>query len=214
MNLITDGTTNQTIDCNWKEWTDEELLLEYRYAAPNDFFGREAFGELVKRYERELYNYLYRFLGNAHYAEDVFQKTFLAVLRECSKFDTGRTFRPWLYKIATNQAIDHQRKSKRYSVISIDEPQDRNHGNCCIADSLAENKPEPVEESMEQEMTCLVREAVAALPDKMKKAVYMVYFQGLTHREAAKAVGVHNKTLSQWLGNAVEKLNYLLKNAG
>src|SRR5690242_1002358 len=81
--------------------TDEELLVRYR-----DHADRQAFSQLVHRYERELYSYLRRYLGDATMAEDAFQATFLQVHLKCDQFEQGRRFRPWLYTIATNQAID------------------------------------------------------------------------------------------------------------
>src|SRR5262245_33681627 len=83
--------------------TDEELLLEYRRNG-----NRELFAELVKRYERELYSYLRRYLGDAEVAEDAFQAAFLQVHLKCKHYEEGRAVRPWLYTIATNQAIDAQ----------------------------------------------------------------------------------------------------------
>ena len=73
----------------------------------------------MRRYERELYGYLRRYVGNAEMAEDVFQATFLQIHLKCEQFDEGRRFRPWLYTIATNQAIDAQRH-KRHRMASLD----------------------------------------------------------------------------------------------
>ena len=193
----------------WTNWTDEELLLEYRCTGI-----RETFEELVRRYERELYNYLYRYLGHAANAEDAFQKTFLAVLQKCDKFEAGRTFRPWLYKIAANIAVDHLRKARRFSVISIDAPLDNNLSACGVANYVVGNEPEPFEGIAEREIAGKVREAVKSLPKQMRQAVYMVYFQGLSYREAAEAIGIHCTTLSQRVHNAVKKLNFMLKNVG
>ena len=202
---IADETTTLT-ECQWTTWSDEDLLLEYRCTGI-----REAFEEIVHRYERELYNYLYRYLGNSANAEDVFQKAFLAVLKGCNKFDASRKFRPWLYTIATNEAINFQRKAKQFRVISQIEDDSETHS---IADSVVGNEPEPFEEQMDREIAGQVREAVEKLPKQLKQAVYMVYFQGLTYREAADAVGIHFTTLSLRLQNAVGKLNFLLKNVG
>ena len=84
--------------------TDEQLLLDYRKTG-----DRELYAQLVYRYERELFSYLRRYLGNAEMAEDVFQAAFLAVHLKCETFQEGRRFRPWLYTIATNAAIDARR---------------------------------------------------------------------------------------------------------
>jgi RNA polymerase sigma-70 factor (ECF subfamily) len=158
--VINETTLNQ-----WTNWTDEELIQEYRNTGI-----REAFDEIVHRYERELYNYLYRHLGNAANADDVFQITFLAVMKECNKFDAGREFRPWLYKVATNKAIDHQRRARRFSVVSIDEEV----SDYSISEEIVGHEPEPFEDPMDREIAFKVREAVDALPVQIKQVVYMV----------------------------------------
>jgi len=206
---IVNETKAAVTECRWTHWTDEELLSEYRCTGI-----REAFEEIVHRYERELYNYLYRYLGNAANAEDIFQKTFLAVLGGCDQFEASRKFRPWLYKIAENLAIDFLREAKRFSVVSIDAPRGDDTSACSLADALTGHEPEPFEDPMDREIVGKVREAIALLPEQMRQAVFMVYFQGLTYREAADAVGVHHSTLSTRLNHAVKKLNFLLKNVG
>jgi len=207
----TNEIVNTVAECTWTDWTDEELLLEYRCTGI-----REAFDELVHRYERELYKYLYYYLGNSANADDVFQKTFMVVLQECDTFNADRAFRPWLYRIATNEAVNHLRKAKqkRYSMVSMDAPMGSDGKGYCIADTVAGHEPEPFEDPMDREIAGKVRAAVDALPEQMRQAIYMVYFQGLSYRETADAVGIPFGTLSGRLNKGIEKLNFLLKNVG
>ena len=87
--------------------TDEQLLSEYRHG------DKKAFSDLVARYQRELYHFLVRFLGNRAAAEDVFQETFLQVHQSAEQFDPQRRFRPWLFTIAANKARDLIRSQAR-----------------------------------------------------------------------------------------------------
>ena len=103
--IETVSPTNDTLQQSMARYTDEELLKEYQSTESSTVFS-----ELVSRYERELYNYLRRFLSDSAMAEDVFQMTFLQVHLKRDLFESGRKFRPWLYTIATNQAIDAQRR--------------------------------------------------------------------------------------------------------
>src|SRR5690606_12984162 len=98
--------------------SDEALLERARTGG-----DRAAFAVLVERYERELYSYLRRYLNDAELAEDAFQMTFLQVHLKCDQFDGERKFKPWLYKLATHQAIDSQRRNKRHRGLSLDRPQ-------------------------------------------------------------------------------------------
>ena len=90
--------------------TDEELMSRYRDDGPE-----AVFTELVHRYERELYRYLARYLGDPSLADDVFQNTFLQVHLKRGLYENGRPFRPWLYAIATHQAVDCAAESGKTS---------------------------------------------------------------------------------------------------
>src|SRR5829696_6157082 len=87
--------------------TDEQLLADYRHG------DKSSFSELVGRYQRELYHFLVRFLGNRAAAEDVFQESFLQVHQSAEQFDPQRRFRPWLFTIAANKARDLIRSQAR-----------------------------------------------------------------------------------------------------
>lgn len=103
-----------TDETNLSDWTDEQVLIRYRNSG-----DERLFSNLVGRYERELYSYLRRYLGNAEHAEDAFQATFLQLHLKCDQFQEGRRLRPWLYMIATNKAIDLQRRNKRHQILSL-----------------------------------------------------------------------------------------------
>ena len=87
--------------------TDEELLAAYRHG------DRASFAQLVERYQRELFHFLVRFLGDRAAAEDMFQETFLQVHQSAEQFDPQRRFRPWLFTIAANKARDLMRSQAR-----------------------------------------------------------------------------------------------------
>lgn len=183
--------------------SDEDLLLAYR-----DSGKREYFAKLVQRYERELFNYLRRYLGDPEMAEDVFQAAFLQVHLKCDTFEEGRRFRPWLYTIATNQAIDAQRKTKRHKMVSLDRAgnggDDQDTGS--LVDLLVSSELGPVSQMDEQERQRVMREAVQELPESLKTAVVLVYYQGLKYREAADILGIPVGTVKSRLHTAVQKL--------
>jgi RNA polymerase sigma-70 factor, ECF subfamily len=184
-------------------WSDEKLLLSYRSNPDNGVFE-----ELVHRYEKELYGYLRHYLGDAEMAADVFQQTFLQVHLKCDQFEPGRKVRPWLYTVATNQAIDCQRRNRRHRMSSLDRTT-RNGGeedNGALGDLLgvAGSGPSENVESAEQHET--LRRAVDALPDLCKEVVMLVYFQGLKYREAAEVLGLPVGTVKSRLHTAVLKL--------
>lgn len=184
--------------------SDEQLLLAYR-----DFGQRQAFDHLVHRYEHELYSYLRRYLGDAQMAEDVFQATFLQVHLKCSHFEEGRRFRPWLYTIATNQAIDSQRKNRRHRIVSLDSKstgsQDDDLGS--LIELLASGEPSPLSRLESSERSEWVRDALAELPEILRATVVLVYYQGLKYSDAADILGVPVGTVKSRLHSAILKLN-------
>ncbi len=189
---------------DWAQWTDEELLLDYR-ATGNE----PLFAQLVGRYERELYNYLQRYLGNASAAEDVFQQTFLQVHLKQDQFEEGRKFRPWLYTIATNQAIDFQRRNRRHRAVSLDQGL-RHDGDSdlgTLLDLMATDAPSPIAQLEAEEQRTWMNRAVSELPESLQGAVNLVYYQGLKYREAAEVLEIPVGTVKSRMHTALLKLN-------
>ena len=182
--------------------TDEALLRRYRR-----FGDSAAFEELVRRYERELYNYLHRYLGDAAMAEDAFQATFLQLHIKCSQYDESRRVRPWLYTIATNQAIDAQRRNKRHRLVSLDQRNQRGSDDAgSLLELSASEDPGPKEQFEIEESRSLTRQAVAELPEMLRVAVNLIYYQGLKYREAAEVLSIPVGTVKSRLHTAIRRL--------
>lgn len=184
--------------------SDEELLLKYRGTGRRQFFET-----LVARYQRELYNYLRRYLGDSQMAEDVFQGTFLLVHLKCQQFDEGRRFRPWLYAIATNAAIDAQRRDRRHRAVSLDRvgAKQAHRDSARLADVLVSHDMDPLALVSRRESGRMVQEAMDSLSDQMRSVVHLVYYQGLKYREAAEILNVPVGTVKSRLHAAIQKLN-------
>ena len=182
--------------------TDEQLLLDYRERG-----DQELLSTLVHRYERELYNYLRRFLNDANLAEDAFQATFLQVHLKSHLFDGSRRVRPWLYTVATNQAIDIQRRNKRHKLVSLDRPQKSEHAEVGTLLNLLETSDMSAADRFDlRERVEWVREAVASLPEQLASAIRLVYFRGMKYREAAEELAVPVGTVKSRLHSAVQQL--------
>jgi len=184
--------------------TDEELLLDYRSRS-----DRPAFEELVHRYEKELYGYLRHYLGDAEMAEDVFQQTFLQIHLKCDQFEEGRKVRPWLYTVATNQAIDYQRRNRRHKIISLDRRlQNDIEGEMgTLVELLDGEEAGPSDEAEAAEQYGQLRVAIDELPEQTKQVVMLVYFKGLKYREAAEILDIPVGTVKSRLHAAVQKLS-------
>ncbi len=189
----------------WSQQTDEELLLDYRL-----HHERRAFEELVHRYERELYSYLRRYLADATLAEDVFQATFLQLHLKAEQFEEGRKVRPWLYTIATNQAIDAQRRNKRHKMVSLDRrgsTETARDDVGSLIELLTSKEPGAATNLDAEERRKWIQKAVNDLPEALRQAVLLVYYQGLKYREAADVLEIPVGTVKSRMHAALLKLN-------
>jgi RNA polymerase sigma-70 factor, ECF subfamily len=196
----------------WSAPRDEELLSEYAATG-----NRLAFEELVRRFERELYNYLRNHLGDAQLAEDAFQATFLQLHLKCHQFTPGRPLRPWLYTIANNQATDILRRNRRHKAVSLSAMA----GDIGFADqrqSLADLL-EAADGDPSQQIACdedcqKTRSAVEHIPAKLRQVLDLVAFQGLKHREAAAVLGIPLGTVKSRMNKAMRILHTALLSIG
>ena len=183
--------------------SDEELLLGYCETGDASLFS-----ELVHRYERELYSYLRRYLGDAEMAEDAFQAAFLQVHLKCRQYEAGRAVRPWLYTVATNQAIDAQRRSRRHRMVSLDRSGPKEGEEVGrLLDLLTSKEPIPTARLSAAERAQWLHEAVEQLPEPLQDVIRLVYFQEMKYREAAEVLDIPVGTVKSRMHAAVAKLN-------
>ena len=182
--------------------SDEDLLLRARRG------DSKSFAHLVRRYERELYGYLRRYLGDDSLAEDVFQNTFLQLHLKSGQFQPGHPVRPWLYTIATNQAIDALRRNGRHQAVSLDEYRETSgEGESQrLMEMLETRELGPVELSASLEQAERIRASVELLPDFLRQVLVLAYYQGLKYREIASIVGIPVGTVKSRLHAALVRL--------
>ena len=187
--------------------SDEQLFGNFQ--ASHDPAPFEA---LVHRYEHELFGFLCRYLHDREMAADVFQATFLQVHRKADLFEPGRRFRPWLYAVATHQAIDARRRNRRHRMASLDAT-DTDGASRHVT---VEARPEPVAADglADAESCSRLRAAVDRLPAPQREALSLVYFRGVKYREAARLLHVPVGTVKSRIHAAVVKLGALMKSRG
>jgi RNA polymerase sigma-70 factor (ECF subfamily) len=140
-------------------------------------------------------------------ADDVFQATFLQVHIKRNVFESGRKFRPWLYTIATNQAIDAQRRNRRHRRLSLNQPHQAGADSMgSLIDLVAGDAGDPALAAENGEQSAWVRGEVEALPEPLRNAVNLVYFRGMKYRDAAKAMSVPVGTVKSRLHAAIQRL--------
>lgn len=178
--------------------TDEQLLAAYREG------DKPSFAALVERYQRELYHFLVRFLGNRAAAEDVFQETFLQVHQSAEAFDLQRRFKPWLFTIAANKARDLIRSQARRPTnplqASISGGDDEGGEFIDLMKASIELPDEPL---ARQETQHKVQQVVASMPEHLREILILSYFQTFPYRQIADILGIPLGTVKSRLHAAV-----------
>jgi len=162
------------------EPSDLELMLKTKKG------DRSAFDLLIQRYRRPVINFMFRYVSSAADAEDLAHEVFLRVYLSASRYEARAAFSTWLYRIATNLALNHIRDRRPHQIEYLDDKCE-DHSDHCEASiwdrsNLTENK------MLERERTQQIREALAVLPDNQRLALVLTKYQDLTLKEAAEVM--------------------------
>jgi RNA polymerase sigma-70 factor (ECF subfamily) len=180
-----------------EEPTDEQLLAEYRAGDKNKF------AVLVMRYQRELYHFLVRFLGDRAAAEDVFQETFLQVHQSAEQFDPMRRFRPWLFTIAANKARDlirsHARRPTSPLQASISGEDDSGE----FIDLMQAASAMPDESMEKEELQQQVQRTVMGMPEHLREILLLSYFHQFPYKQIGDILDIPLGTVKSRLHAAV-----------
>lgn len=160
---------------------DEELVR--RVQAGNN----EAFEELVKRYERKVYNIAYRLMGNERDASEVLQDAFLRAYRFLPKFQFKSSFFTWLYRIATNVSLTKLRKREKVQLVSIDEPANAD-GDLPL--EIPDYRYNPEKMMKQRQLREALQKAVDNLPPDYRSVVVLRDLEGLSNEEVSKVLNL------------------------
>src|ERR1041384_7919817 len=162
----------------------------------------EAFGELVRRWERRIFALSYGMLGREEDARDATQETFLAAFRCLRNFRGEAKVSSWLHRIAVNQCISRQRRVKVRGESALEDDE------ISFAAPVNES-PSHVVEGRQQ--TIAVRRAINSLPIELRQVVVMKEFEELTFREIADALDLPLSTVKSRLYTALKQLQMRLQ---
>lgn len=177
----------------------------------------KAFEELITRYEQSLFNYIYRYMGDFHTAEDLFQETFYRIFKNRRSFNPDLRFSTWAYHIATNVCIDDIRKKTRELEVPLEE------NNLAHESSLQFTErgvnPNPINPSLEERLIKKdieekIKALVKSLPEKLRSVFILSEYQDLSCREIAQILEIPLGTVKSRLHNGFKQLVDLIKKKG
>ena len=140
----------------------------------------KAFEQLMAKYEKAVFNTIYRYIGNTEDVEDLAQEIFIKIWKNAKKFKGRSKFSTWLYRIAVNHCLDY-RKKNRQRAVSLDQMTDKD----IIPEALQ------VSADRDQETrVAIVRKALSELPDRQRIALVLAQYEGLSYKEIAETMKV------------------------
>jgi RNA polymerase sigma-70 factor (ECF subfamily) len=169
-----------------------------------------AFNYLISRYRQAMISFMYRMVHNAAIAEELSQEVFLRVYRSRASYSADAKFTTWLYRIATNLAVNHARDNKheRPEVKTSLDESDEETG---LSIDLADDRPNIEQEMLRRERLRAIRKHVEALPERQRMAVMMHKYQELDYRQIAEVLHLSESATKSLLFRAYETLRQSLK---
>ncbi len=183
----------------WNDLTDEQLVELSAGKEP------EAFGAIVRRWERKIFALCFGMLGKEDDARDAAQETFISAYKNIAKFRGDAKVSSWLHRIAVNQCLTVKRKEKRRSEDLIDEDAHEDEKVFLAPASLS-----PINNTEQLERAQLVRKAVVALPVDLRQVVVMKEFEDMTFQEISETLELPLSTVKSRLYTALKHLKMRL----
>ncbi|WP_369018126.1 RNA polymerase sigma factor [Thermatribacter velox] len=170
----------------------------------------ELFRLLVQKYERAVFNYVFRMVRQREEAEDLTQETFVKAFCALRKYDSSYEFSTWIFRIALNVCRDFFRRRK-FAFLSLSQP---------VGEEGEEELEQLVEQSafsdpdgvvLDKEMVLEMEKAIARLPLKLREVIVLRHIENLSYEEIAKITGLPLGTVKTYLHRARKKLKEWLQ---
>ncbi|CAN5357821.1 sigma-70 family RNA polymerase sigma factor [soil metagenome] len=167
----------------------------------------EAFGEIVKRWERKIFALCFGMLLREDEAKDAAQETFIAAYRNLNKFRGEAKVSSWLHRIAVNQCLTTKRRAKTRSEDFLDDETNADEKVFVAPAHLT-----PAKTTEQNERLKFVRQAVNSLPSDLKQVVVMKEFEEMTFQEISDTLDLPLSTVKSRLYTALKQLRSKLQN--
>lgn len=170
-----------------------------------------AFEQLAAQYERPLINFIAAYVGDLAAAEDLYQETFVRVIRSISDYRPEAGLATWIYTIARNLALDHLRRRKRRREVSLARSEGPEEANVIYLDRRSSAAPEAAPEAAERSDKLL--RSMQRLSPKKREAVVLRFFSDMNYDEMSRLLETPVGTLKFRVHEALHDLSGLLRDA-
>ena len=174
---------------------------------------RMGFNQLIRKWEKQIYNFVFRYLGNREAALDVTQKTFLNTYRNISKLKNPARFSSWIYQIASNLCRDEIGRMKKRDVVSLDDIHESNEkkGIDLPAQFMDSVKKQPDARLNSKQIETIVKHALQELPEELRIIVIMKEYQGLKFSEIAEVLNEPVSTIKSRMYKSLVSLREIFE---
>lgn len=171
---------------------------------------QKAYAELLHRYRESVYFMMLKMVGNKDDAEDLTIEAFGRAFKRLHQYTPNFAFSTWLFKIASNNAIDHLRKKKQGDSYSLDSKYVNEEGQE-LSQNIKSGTLDPEENFIKKQKIELLRDVVDKLKPKYRELVEMFYYQEMSHEEISQKLNLPIGTIKAQLFRAREFLYNILK---
>ena len=186
---------SKTVEQRAREREEERVLIQ---RCKDGEIG--AFDQVVRRYEKRVFNCALRIAGNYNDAADVAQEAFIRAYNSIQTFRGDAVFTTWIYRIVTNVYLDERKKSKSHRQVSLDEYIDLEENS--VSRQIVDDSPSPEEIVESKERTRALQAAINSLPDYQRIILTLYSFQHRSYEEMAEILGLPIGTVKSRLNRA------------
>jgi RNA polymerase sigma-70 factor (ECF subfamily) len=167
---------------DWADWPDADLVALARDGRPG------AYAAIVTRYKAPLYRLILTHVRDADEALDLVQESFVAAHGALARFDTARSLRAWLSRIALNKCRDWARRRRVRAMLARVLPID-------AAGDIADDRIEGEAAAIDRDSLARTLAALDRLPEALRAPLILCSIEGLSQAEAAEALGISSKAI-------------------
>ena len=165
-----------------------------------------AFKELMERHVRSVFNFARQYGKTDDEVDDIVQDTFFKAWRHIKRFKAGRPWKPWLFTIARNTALDHVKKRRAWAFSELDDADN----DLAFADTLEDAEPLPPAIFEQAELTGELTAVMGSLHPEHRAVLLMHYREDMTFDEIAEVTGRPMNTVKSWHRRALQKIRPML----